>query len=49
MNPQGDTQQVCVRSRQVQQLQQQFQADQEVLVQLGVRHGATAITRLVQQ
>jgi hypothetical protein len=33
----------------VDQLRRLFESEAEILVELGVRHGKTAITRLVQQ
>ena len=50
MNEEGDTQQVALSvcdSELVGQLRSVFDSEAEVLVELGVRHGATAITRLV--
>lgn len=52
MDAEGDTQQVelgvCDPDL-VGQLRALFASEAEVLVQLGVRHGKTAITRLLQQ
>lgn len=51
MNEEGDTQQVelgVCENELVEQLRKLFESEAEVVVELGVRHGKTAISRLVQ-
>lgn len=51
MDAEGETQQVQLSvcdAELVTQLRKLFESEAEVLVELGVRHGTTAITRLVQ-
>jgi hypothetical protein len=52
MNDEGETQQVQLAvcdQELVEALRKAFQAEQEVLVQLGTRHGKTAITKMTVQ
>lgn len=52
MNEEGDTQQIELAvcdGELVDQLRQLFESEAEVVVELGVRHGKTAISRLIQQ
>jgi hypothetical protein len=52
MNEEGDTQQIELAvcdGELVDQLRQLFDSEAEVVVELGVRHGKTAISRLIQQ
>lgn len=52
MNDEGETQQVQLAvcdTELVEALRRAFQAEQEVLVQLGMRHGKAAITKMTVQ